>query len=343
MKLLVGTYSFPIAGVEGNGEGIYSVPFDAKTGAFGEPLLLAECVNPSSLALSSDGKTLFAGREVFADDGPELAAYHMAEDGALTLASRLPIAGELPCHLAFDATHNRLASGQYLTGDVAISALDGGTLQPPSYLTRSGSGPNAGRQEGPHAHYVAFSDQGMVLHLVDLGTDSIVSHRLNAAGEATETAAVTVPRGSGPRHMVMDHTETRAWVFCELDESLITLTRDGLGWAIDAIQPGFEPPVDEDGSGAAIRLSPDGKHLYLSGRRQSKIAGFTSDGAQVGTFDCGGDSPRDFVVTPDGSWIISANQTSNTLTSMRRDLETGALAQPANNCAIGSPVALIAT
>lgn len=342
MQLIVGTYSVPLAGMHGEGEGIYSVAFEGKTGEFGAPKLLADCINPSSLALSPDGSLLFAGREVFKADGPALASFRVAADCALTALSEVPITGELPCHIAFDAVHNRLASAQYWSGDVTISVVNDGVLQPPSYLTRTGHGPNAGRQEGPHAHFVAFSDAGTVLHLVDLGTDAIVSHRLGADNTAVEIATVKVPPGSGPRHMVLNHAETRAWVLCELSETLIALKRDGLGWTIDSIQAGFDAPVGEDGSGAAIRLSPDESHIYISGRRQSQIAGLTTEVSYIGAVDCGGTSPREFIVTPDGNWVIVANQISSTLTSLRRDPVTGALTQNNYSCEIGSPVALIA-
>lgn len=340
MELLVGTYSLPIAGMDGNGDGIYSVPFDGETGAFGAPRLLADCVNPSSMALSPDGKMLFAVREVFSDDDPALASFHLNADGTLTTLSILPITGELPCHLAFDPVQNRLASAQYWTGDVAISPVEDDALQPPTYLPHAGQGPNAARQEGPHAHYVAFTDQGSVLHLVDLGSDSIVSHKLGADNAAVETISLKLPAGSGPRHMVLNHAATCAWVLCELDESLITLSRDGLGWVIDTIRAGFATPVDEDGSGGTIRLSPDESHIYISGRRQSQIAGFAVNGTYIGAVGCGGLSPREFIVTPDGNWVISANQNSNTLTSLRRDRTTGVLTQAKHSCNIGSPVAL---
>jgi 6-phosphogluconolactonase len=188
---------------------------------------------------------------------------------------------------------------------------------------------------------VAFSDAGDVVHLVDLGTDSIVSHRLSDDAIANETASLSVPAGSGPRHMVLSRDASRAWVFCELDESLIALTRAGLGWQIDTVQPGFAAPRGEDGSGAAIRLSPDERHIYISGRRQSRIAGFDLDGNLIGETDCGGLSPRDFIAFSDGHWVIAANQTSNTLTSLRRDPATGLLALSGHSCDIGSPVALV--
>ena len=342
MEILVGTYSFSYEGVEGNGEGIYSVPFNNQAGSFGTPKLMAKCVNPSSLALSPNGMLLFANRESFAKDGPALASFRVSVGGTLTALSQLPIAGELPCHLAFDPVQKRLASAQYWTGNVAISSVEDGVLQLPNYFTYTGHGPNAGRQDGPHAHYVVFTNEGEVLHLVDLGSDSIVSHQLGSDGNAIQTTTLNVPAGSGPRHMVLNRAETYAWVLCELDESLIMLKRNGLGWAIDNVQPGFEALESGDGSCAAIRLSPEETHVYISGRHQSQIAGFTTNGMSVGTFDCGGICPRDLNITPDGNWIISANQNSNTLTSLRRNPMTGTLNLSGFSCSIGSPVALIA-
>ncbi|MDF0599827.1 lactonase family protein [Psychromarinibacter sp. C21-152] len=341
MDLIVGTYTRPIAGMAGNGAGIYRVPFDGGTGAFGPPDLLADCVNPSSLVLSPCGVVLMAGREVFADHGPAVVSFRVSADGGLTPLSHMPLDGQLPCHLAFDPAQRRLASAQYWTGDVAICPVAAGVLQPPRYLRRTGRGPNAARQEGPHAHCVAFSDGGEVLHLADLGTDSLVSHRLAPDGRAVETAELRLPAGSGPRHIALNRAATRAWVVCELDETLALLERAGLGWTLSRVRPGFEVPRGTDGAAAAIRLSHDARHVYISGRRQSSIAAFSGDGQLIGRFDTGGQGPREFIVTPDDGWIVVANQTSDTLTSLRREAATGRLALTDNACAIGSPASIV--
>ncbi len=341
MEILVGTYTESPAGGADAGEGIYSVRFDCQTGEFGQPNLLAKCTNPSALVTSPDGKMLFAVREVLTNNEPALLVFRRSAGGVLSTRSTMNVTGELPCHLAYNPTHERLASAQYGTGDIAISSVRNGELRPPTYLTRSGCGPNPERQEGPHAHYVAFTDSGTVLHHVDLGTDTILSYRLNAGNDVEKTMALSVTAGSGPRHMAVSRDESKAWVLCELDESLVFVVRQGLGWAVDKVVQTFDAPVGEDGAAAAIRLSPSEKHLYISGRRQSQIAAFTTSGEHVGTSDCGGKTPRDFMITPDGNWVISANQASHSLTSLRRDRLSGALELTAHSCSISSPVALI--
>ena len=328
----------------GNGEGISRVSFDPVTGAFSNPKLLYSCVNPSSLAWAREENRLFVGREVFAENEPALLSFEMTPDGQIIPLSHLSLPGELPCKLAYDPDHRRLASAQYWSGDVAIVSLqDDGFGTDAVYTKQEGTGPNLSRQEGPHAHDVAFTDKGAVLHIVDLGTDSVVTHRLGPDNAIEETTCLTLPAGCGPRHMAMTKDESRAFVVCELDESLVSLSREGFGWRMVGRQPGFAMEDGVEWAGAAIRLSPDERHLYLSSRRLSAIACFKVDGVleRLGEIPSGGDTPREFIVTSDGHWIIVANQNSNSLTSLRRDRETGLLSRPQDAITIGSPVALV--
>lgn len=344
MRILIGTYSQTIAGLEARGEGIYGVSFDAETGAFGTPGLLAECGNSSALALNPDGSILFASREVFTDENPALLSFRVSDNCELSKISQLDLAGQLPCQLTFEPVNGRLASAQYWTGDVAVCDVVNGEIQPsPVYLNRTGTGPNPVRQEGPHAHCTVFSEGGTILHATDLGTDCVVSHRLDDQGNCIETQTLNLHPGSGPRHMVLNHDASRAFVLCELDESLVTLQRSGIGWKISNAQPGFAPPRGEDGSAAAIRLSPDQQHLYISGRRQSRIAVFaaTDTVTPLAEIDSGGLTPRDFMISADGNWLIVANQDSDALISLRRDNQTGGLSATGHTCNVGSPVALV--
>ena len=64
-------------------------------------------------------------------------------------------------------------------------------------------------------------------------------------------------------------------------------------------------------NGAAIRLSMEGKYLYVSLREENVICVFAVDGNNLKLLqkiDCGGDSPRDFDVC--GSHLIICNEKS---------------------------------
>jgi 6-phosphogluconolactonase len=345
MDILVGTYSSPTDESGDSSKGIYAVFFDPSDGAFGTPRLVFKSLNPSYLLLSPDAQILFAVREVFKDDMPVLSSFRIEPSTKLVKLSEVPLSGELPCHLAFDPVSQRLASAQYWTGDIALCDVKNGQLgAPTSILNLLATGPELARQDGPHAHCVAFTDEGTVLHVVDLGTDSLTSHRLGAGNEPVENTVLHLPAGCGPRHIAINKSATRAFLFCELDESLIVLDRSGLGWIIASVQPGFAAPDGELGSGAAIRLSADERHVYISGRRQSRVACFAADASvsTIGEYDTGGASPRDFILTADGSWLIIANQDSGTLKNFRRDTHTGSLTASGHDCAIHKPVCLVA-
>lgn len=345
MDLLIGTYTDGVGGMEGRGEGIYAVSMDPETGAFSTPSLAAKCQNASALALTPDGQTLFASREFFVVDDPGVLSFSVGSPTKLSKLSQLSLNGELPCQLSFDPTHSRLASAQYWTGDLAVIDVMNGALQPsPVYFNREGTGPNPDRQEGPHAHCTAFSDDGAVVHVVDLGTDAVISHKLDAQKNPVEVRSVKFTPGAGPRHMVINNDATQAFVVCELDESLVALNRKGIGWEIASVQPGFvDVPKGEDGSAAAIRLSRDQRHIYISGRRNSNIACFAvGDGVSaVAEIETGGKTPRDFIVSSDGNWVIAANQDTDNIVSFRRDHETGKLTATGNSCTIGTPVSLV--
>jgi len=101
-----------------------------------------------------------------------------------------------------------------------------------------------------------------------------------------------------------------------------------------------------DGAGAAIRLSADGRFLYVSGRSNSEIAAFAIDAASgalspVQRVPTDGLAPRDFDLTPDGRFVVIANQQSNTLTSLWRNPDTGRHGPTGQAVELGSPVCVL--
>ena len=103
---------------------------------------------------------------------------------------------------------------------------------------------------------------------------------------------------------------------CELDSTVCTLSyRDGQLAFLGATDSHIARP---DNSAAAIRLSPDGKTLYVSQRGENCISVYRigEDGIPKWLFNapCGGDFPRDFCLTPDGDFLICANERNGCLT-----------------------------
>ncbi|PSW20772.1 lactonase family protein [Photobacterium sanctipauli] len=334
LHFYVGTYT----DAPSNSSGIAHITLNPETG---ELTRLDDAItlrNPSYLAATKQG--VYAFSEVAREEGAALNFISSATSQAL------PIAGDYPCHLDIKAPY--LAVANYGSGNVSVYQLDGngGPLDAIGELYVEGSGPNKDRQLSPHAHQVTFLKSSNHLAIVDLGTDSV--HFFGYSSDADKPAfaldqSIAMPAGSGPRHLVFNQSETTAYVVCELSETLVVLTNSKTGWQVthqcDLLA---ETPNGEAAS--AIRLSTDEKYLYVSCRAQNKISHFNVSGEvprRLAAYDCGGAFPRDFIISADGKWLLTANQHSNNIASFHRNSETGELAPTGYQCNVDAPVCLV--
>ena len=87
-------------------------------------------------------------------------------------------------------------------------------------------------------------------------------------------------------------------------------------------------PSDYDGQkwASAIKLSADGKFLYASNRAHNSIAVFkvVADGS-LEIVPTQGLNPRDFTLSPDQNYLITAHQDSPNATVFKRDSASGKL------------------
>jgi 6-phosphogluconolactonase len=146
------------------------------------------------------------------------------------------------------------------------------------------------------------------------------------------------------RHLILTKDENTAYVLCELSEEVLVLKKEESDqWSLVSKIAPFTPH-DEGGAAAAIRLSPDEKFVYVSGRQQSVIVCLKveSDASltAVQTISSGGLNPRDFNITADGKWLISANQDTNNVLSYRRNAESGELEAMGYSISTGNPVCI---
>ena len=197
------------------------------------------------------------------------------------------------------------------------------------------------RQCGPHAHSVHFHKEWVFVP--DLGENGIFQYRWRPdKGQLLEFEAVLhLHEGAGPRHCVFDREKRACFVSNELD-STITVLRidedepDEVRCRLKAIQTidtaasrQTEQDVNRKNYVAEIGMSADGRFVYVSNRGLDTLAIFEAaeDGKltpvdYVSTF---GKTPRHFAISPDGGWLIGANQDSNNLVVFRRDAKGGGL------------------
>ncbi|QAY63663.1 hypothetical protein ET495_10850 [Xylanimonas allomyrinae] len=257
--LWIGTYQAPAAPA-GSGEGIWRVGIGAD-GRFGEATLAATSPAPSFLAVHPTGRTLYAVGE---DVPGSVRAFPVSDDGALGAPAVLASGGGLPCHLL--ALPDVLWIANYGDGVAASVPLDPASgAFAAAHVERfegGGRGPDAERQDGPHAHFVAPSGDDVLV--VDLGADVVRRYPARPGpGAAAVTAAVLLP-GTGPRHLVVLPGGALV-VAGELDARLHVLAPDAAptAWRPVSAVPATDAAPGAGGGRAGGRAVPS--HVALTG------------------------------------------------------------------------------
>lgn len=340
------------------GKGISAFRLDLDTGAL-EPLGITEGIdNPTFVEVAPDGLSLSAVSEVAGWNEGDIIAYGINfETGSLTYLSKQPTRGDGAAHNSHDGSGRFAAIANYsgLPADarpnqsIAVYPRDtDGTLRPPvAEMRHHGTGPNADRQERPHAHCIRWTPDNRFVVVADLGIDKLVVYSFDAAtGALTPHGETNMPPGSGPRHFRFHPTLPFAYCVNELTSELTSLAFDAKAGTLNilAVEPTTPRPVAGN-SGSAIDIARDGRHLYVGNRGDDSIAGFAIDQAtgiaqRIGTTPCGGRVPRDFAFDPTGSVLVVANQETDALTLFRYAPETGNLVSFAAPVATGSPTVI---
>ncbi|NLG23904.1 MAG: lactonase family protein [Clostridiales bacterium] len=310
MRLFVGTYT----GLGGPGAAVLSLEGDALSILSTDGSLR----DPSYLALSKSGDRLYAVGESGASGSA--AAFRVSGD-RLTPLGAVSTGAQAPCHLCLSADERHLYAANYVTGCVTVfPVLPGGLGERIQMVQHTGSGPNAARQRGPHAHWVGFRPGTEELYAVDLGIDQVVGYlRDPDTGLLSPLNRLTVPGGLGPRHLAFSADGQYGYLAHEMGNAVSAVRfGDGEPRLLDTY-PTLPGAFDGESTCAAIRLSPDGKALYVSNRGHDSVAAFeVAEGrlTPAGHIMAFGRTPRDFMPLPGGNMLI-AHQDSGTIALVR--------------------------
>jgi 6-phosphogluconolactonase (cycloisomerase 2 family) len=339
--------------VGGYGAGVHCLRYDAS-GAL-SPVSVVDIADPSFVVYDAARGVLTAVVEQEPRGRIASARFTVAEGGS-DVRDRTASGGAAPCHLALHPDGTTLFVANYTSGTVAVFPVDeagrvAGT-EPSQVIQHTGFGPRTDRQEGPHAHQVVVSPSGRWVLAVDLGTDSVYVYEYDAAGgRLSEHGVVSLPGGTGPRHLAFHGSGRYFYLLNELAWTVTVCTWDeAAGEGEAGVSVPSRSAADRERSDhcwcAAIRVSADDRFVYTSNRVDDTIAVFavTGDGAglePVEVVPAGGAWPRDIVLSPDGGLLFSANQRSDSITVFRVDAESGRLTPVGEPYRITTPASVL--
>src|SRR5882762_9485231 len=268
--LYVGTYT----------ENIYLVRMDRRSGELVRVGAANAGANASFLSMHPNGRVLYAVNELEPTGAVSAFAIERAT-GALTRLNEQPSGGGAPCYVSVDRSGRALLVANYGGGSVALLPIEAnGALAAAHVVQHTGKGPNAERQEAPHAHCILPDPSNRFALAADLGADRVFVYRLDLDGKALrhieEGDAVMRP-GAGPRHLTFHPTLPLVFVANELDSTVATLRFDSTRGALTPQGALSTVPAGWTGTNypADIHVAENGRTLYVSNRGHNSIAVFS--------------------------------------------------------------------
>jgi len=341
---------------EANGRGITTFVFDAAAGQL-EPVAEFPGIDDANwLVVDAPRRRLYAVCEVAGTDQSWVESFAIGADGTLTQLNRQPTGGQTGCHASLSPDGRFLLVANY-NAEGALGSPDGavalfpvgnqGWLESASASVRhDGRGPNASRQTRSHGHCVVISPDGRFAYVADLGIDKIVVYAIGAQGSLVRQSAVDfpVPPGLGPRHLVFQAEGRRLFMVSELIATVLSLDVDPRTGALSLVDSfAIETTSDAVVQPSGIVLTADGKNLFVELRQCDEIIGLAVDPitgklSQSGRWPAGGATPRDFAFSPDGRFLLVANQDADRITVF--PVAGDKLGEPVQQLAVGTPMAV---
>jgi 6-phosphogluconolactonase len=345
--LFIGTYT------DKGSKGIYVYEFDAATGKAKQVSHTDSISNPSYLAISANGRYVYAVNETGGPEGGGVSAFSFNRGtGRLSFMNRQPSGGDHPCYISVTKNNKWVVVGNYTGGNVAVLPVSGnGSLQPMTQLVQhQGTGPDKGRQEKAHVHAAVLSKTEDRLFVPDLGIDQVMVYPFRQQRrqpvDTIAAARATSESGSGPRHLRFHPNGKFAYLVEELTGTVTVYSYNN--GRLKKLQRISSHPSDYKGSigSADIHVSPDGRFVYASNRGDANNLAIYSVHPATGLLTLKGFqgtlglTPRNFMIEPSGKFLLVANQNSDQVVVFRRNAVTGLLRDTGERISVSRPVCL---
>ena len=181
----------------------------------------------------------------------------------------------------------------------------------------------------------------------DLGTDRIYKYEIVASDKGLSLregtpSSFSLPAGEGPRHTVFHPNGKWAYLISELSGRVALMYYDKGN--LTPVRFVEADTLHVSGS-ADIHITPDGRFLYASNRLKGDgIAIFSIDLengqlTKIG-YQLTGIHPRNFVITPNGKFLLCACRDSHIVQVYEIDKQSGLLKDTGKDIRVSKPVCL---
>ena len=328
--MLVGSYG------SADQEGVKLYSFNQESGIMNYISGIHGISNPSYLAPSRNGKRVYVVSENETETSTANALSLDLSEGKLNFMNSELTQGAAPCYIALSPNEDFVLTANYNGGNISVFRLnENGELLRPRVISFMGHGTDSIRQDRPHLHCISFTPDGKYTLAVDLGTDCVHMFLINAQDNNTHIPFLNedhpqnyvLPAGSGPRHICFSPDQKFVYLITELSGDVIVMSYNDINTKI--IQTIKADTLGARGS-ADIHITPDGRYLYASNRLKGdgiaifKINQSTGLLTKVG-YQLTGIHPRNFVISPNGKFLLVACRHSNEIQLYQIDPSTGLL------------------
>lgn len=307
---------------ETGGRGIYLLELDPEKATLEiKDVCRGEANNPCFLTLTRDW--VYAVTDI---DNHGYISYFRRDPatGRLTFAGKTATDTTALCHITMWPDGKYISMANYRAGNVLVHRIlpDGTVGERTAFFQHEGHGYDAAnRQAAPHAHSTMVSPDGRSLYVADLGLDKIFNYTILPEGRlepAPDADQVIAPDGEGPRHFIFSKDGAWLYLVTEMGNQVLVYRKEGTRYELIQQNPTLRPDFTGEDTAADIHMTSDESFLYASNRGENDIAAFRVEEDHtltlIGHFDCCGDCPRNFCITPDDKYMLVANQfTGNTV------------------------------
>ena len=342
----LGTYTKKEGHVDGHGMGvgIYTTDVDHKNWELKNSF--AEVVNPSFICHSPNHKIIYAVNEGSGGASTiKVLVYDLADYNIKEIQSVSSL-GNGSCYVSTDREGKFLWAANYGSGNVIQYTINkDGTLTGGMSQQHEGTGPNKGRQEGPHAHFIHEHPLRSEVYAVDLGADKVYRYLPTASGLQLNDSLSVTP-GGGCRHLAWHPEGDHVYILNELTGTVELWEWHG---SVKERQQIISLPAEGEkrypGS-AAINITADGQYLYTSLRGPLNEVVVLKTDPKTYQMEhiqrvAVGSAPRFMDLTPDEDILTVALQDDDYILLFERDEETGMLGDNPEKIDVASPVCVV--